>query len=168
MSDELREHITDSNIWLRLVFMLLFAVIFGATRLILVCVIAVQFLWVLFSGNKNEQLLSFASQLATFLYQTYRYLSFNTEKRPFPFAEWPSDAPLLDDAMPEAEVVEETPAAQPADKQEPEISKPAEEEAVEPEVVENDAVDAASESGIESEEKPAEPDAGTGSEEKKD
>jgi len=107
MSDDLKENVMDTNIWLRLVFMLLFAVIFGATRLILVTVVAIQFLWVLFSGNKNKPLLSFASQLATFIYQIYRYLSFNTEKRPFPFDDFPSDEALLNDAVAEPE---ETPA----------------------------------------------------------
>ncbi|ATX81356.1 protein of unknown function (DUF4389) [Mariprofundus ferrinatatus] len=147
MSDELREHITDSNIWMRLVFMLLFAVIFGATRLILVLAVAVQFLWVLFSGNKNEQLLSFSSQLATYLYQAYRYLTFNTEKRPFPFDAWPSDAALIDDAVAEPDVDEE-PAARAKEKKEPEVIKAAEEET--PEI--DDAADVASESGIEIEE----------------
>ena len=104
MSDDLKENVMDTNIWLRLVFMLLFAVIFGATRLILVTVVAIQFLWVLFSGNRNKQLLSFANQLATFIYQIYRYLSFNTETRPFPFGDFPSDEALIDEP-------EEAPAA---------------------------------------------------------
>ncbi|ATX80350.1 protein of unknown function (DUF4389) [Mariprofundus aestuarium] len=164
MSDDLKENVMDTNIWIRLVFMLLFAVIFAATRVILVAVIAIQFLWVLFTSNKNEQLLSFGSQLATFLYQIYRYLSFNTEKRPFPFDEFPSSAALLDDAVAEdeapapeetsvqptekvePEVAAESPASQSEERKEPEIAMPAEDapEADEP-------VDTASESGIESE-----------------
>ena len=122
MSDDLKENVMDTNIWLRLVFMLLFGVIFGATRLILVTVVAIQFLWVLFSGKRNQQLLSFANQLATFIYQIYRYLSFNTETRPFPFGEFPSDEPLIDDIAEEittdeheeaaAEVVSEEPATE--------------------------------------------------------
>jgi len=105
MSDDLKENVMDTNIWLRLVFMLLFAVVFAATRVVLVAVIAVQFLWVLFTANRNEKLLSFGSQLATFLYQIYRYLSFNTEKRPFPFDDFPSDEALQDDNEAEAEAV---------------------------------------------------------------
>lgn len=136
MSDDLKENITDTNIWLRLLFMLLFAVIFGATRLVLVTVIAIQFLWVLFSGSKNLPLLSFGSQLSTFIYQIYRYLSFNTEKRPFPFDTWPSDTPLLDDAIVAEQ--EEGPANESSEKREPDIP------------TSDHVVDAASESGIES------------------
>jgi len=122
MSDDLKENVMDTNIWMRLVFMLLFAVIFGATRVVLVIVIAVQFLWVLFSGNRNLQLLSFGSQLATFIYQIYRYLSFNTEKRPFPFGEWPSDKALLDDAVAEVETESATePVATSSPPVEPEV-----------------------------------------------
>ncbi|GAV19695.1 hypothetical protein MMIC_P0646 [Mariprofundus micogutta] len=123
MSDDLKENVMDTNIWLRLVFMLVFAVIFGATRLVLVVVIAAQFLWVLFTGKRNDKLLAFGSQLATFIYQIYRYLSFNTEKRPFPFDDFPTAEALLDDSV--EEPVKET--AEPA----PENEAPA--EAAEPE-----------------------------------
>ncbi|NWF36308.1 DUF4389 domain-containing protein [Mariprofundus sp. KV] len=160
MSDDLKENVMDTNIWLRLVFMLLFAVVFAATRVVLVAVIAIQFLWVLFTANRNEKLLSFASQLATFLYQIYRYLSFNTEKRPFPFDDFPSDEALLDDneaevavaaeeaaAEPEtaaeAEVVEEKRAAAKRKARKPATDKPGDEAAS------DDASDVASESGIE-------------------
>jgi len=145
MSDDLKENVMDTNIWIRLVFMLLFAVIFAATRVILVAVIAIQFLWVLFTGNKNVQLLSFGSQLATFIYQIYRYLSFNTEKRPFPFDDFPSAEALIDDAVAEAAPVNEP--SQPSEKVEPEV-KPTEQE----EIVE-DAVDSVSETGVEADNK---------------
>lgn len=145
MSDDLKENVMDTNIWMRLVFMLLFAVVFAATRVVLVAVIAVQFLWVLFTANRNEKLLSFGSQLATFLYQIYRYLSFNTEKRPFPFDDFPSDKALLDDN--ESEVVvttdEEKKAAAKRKPRKPAAEKSEEESAA------DDSSDVSSESGIE-------------------
>ncbi len=146
MSDDLKENVMDSNIWLRLLFMLLFAVVFAATRVVLVVVIAVQFLWVLFTGKRNDQLLSFGSQLATFIYQIYRYLSFNTEKRPFPFDDFPSSQALLDDSVEDdVETVEAEPVIEksaPAKETEP--AAPTEKSV-------DNSVDAASETGVESE-----------------
>jgi len=102
MNDNIKKNIMDSNIWLRLIFMLLFAVILATARIVLLIVIIVQFLWVLFSGSRNNKLLAFSNQLATFIYQTYRYLSFNCDKRPFPFTDFPSAEIVLDDTVEKA------------------------------------------------------------------
>ncbi|MFQ5518361.1 MAG: DUF4389 domain-containing protein [Mariprofundus sp.] len=122
MNDDLKENVMDTSIWLRLVFMLVFAVVFMATRVVLVVVIAVQFLWVLFTREKNDKLLDFGSRLATFIYQIYRYLTFNSEKRPFPFDDFPSADALLDDNAAEATEI--------ADAEQP-VEKAAEEDTVE-------------------------------------
>ena len=148
MSNQMKENVTDSNIWMRLLFMLLFALIFCISRVIIGAVIVVQFLWVLFTGSKNDPLLSFGSQLATFIYQIYRYLSFNTEKRPFPFDDFPSSQALLDDSV---EEVKEDATDKPAEQDNAEDRK---EPGVVEEKNESDAVDAASETGVESEDKP--------------
>jgi len=155
MRDDLKENVMDTNIWLRLVFMLVFAVVFAATRVVLVVVIAAQFLWVLFTANRNDKLLGFGSQLATFIYQIYRYLSFNTEKRPFPFDDFPSATPLIDDSV--AETEEEVVEAEPVTKAKATDAKKKPVEKIEPEITEaeevnDDAVDAASETGVENEE----------------
>jgi len=131
MSDDFKTHVTDMNVWMRLLFMLLFAAIYAVTRLVLVVVVILQFMWVLFTADKNRPLLSFGSQLSTFVYQIYRYLTFNTECRPFPFADWPDDAALITGEQETAVDVSAT--------QKDEVKKACFE----------DSVDAASESGIE-------------------
>ncbi|MFQ5345415.1 MAG: DUF4389 domain-containing protein [Mariprofundus sp.] len=94
MNDDLKTHVTDMNVWMRLLFMLLFGVIYTVTRIVLVIVVVLQFLWVLFTGDKNHPLLDFGNQLSAFVYQMYRYFTFNTECRPFPFSDWPDNATL--------------------------------------------------------------------------
>jgi len=148
MNNDLKQNVKDSNIWMRLLFMLLFTLIFCISRVIIGAVVVVQFLWVLFTGSKNNPLLSFGSQLAAYIYQIYRYLSFNTEKRPFPFDDFPSSEALLDDSVEEVE-----PAKEETDKQE---EKAEETDPVEPTINESEdtkAVDAASETGVEAESK---------------
>ena len=37
----------------------------------------------------NDRLLRFGGELSDFLYQIFLYLTFNSEEKPFPFADWP-------------------------------------------------------------------------------
>ncbi|MBL4774869.1 MAG: DUF4389 domain-containing protein [Mariprofundus sp.] len=132
MNDDLKTNVTNMNVWLRLVFMLLFSAIYFVTRMVLVAVIVLQFLWLLFTADKNKALLSFGAQLATFIYQIYHYLTFNTEQRPFPFSEWPADTALI-----ESEQLDD------------EDSTAVETESVKTAAMETGAVDAASENSVE-------------------
>ena len=55
---------------------------------------ALQFLWVLIRGETNAQLTGFGQSLATYTYQIVLYLTFSSEERPFPFADWPVGPPV--------------------------------------------------------------------------
>lgn len=90
----LQESVKSRSTWLRFLFMVIVLIILGITRLIVLAVVVLQFLLVLFTGEKNKQLLVFSQSLATYTYQVIRFLAFNTEERPFPFdADWPIGPP---------------------------------------------------------------------------
>ncbi|MFC1536299.1 DUF4389 domain-containing protein [Pseudomonadota bacterium] len=101
MTDELKEHVKDSSVWVRLLFMVLFAVLYWVAEVVLAVVVLFQFLSVLFTGQKNEKVLSFGAQLSTYAYQIFRYLTYNSEEKPFPLGDWPLDVALAEQA-PEA------------------------------------------------------------------
>jgi hypothetical protein len=90
---DVREHIRTPNTWLRGLFMLLFAVIWGISAWVLAAVAIFQFLSVLFSGKANPNLLRFGDSLSRFFGQIVRFLTFVTDDKPFPFAEWPAGSP---------------------------------------------------------------------------
>lgn len=94
ITDEVKENVKDTSVWLRLLFMALFAMIYWVAEAVLIVVVLFQFLAVLFTGKKNAQVLSFGAQLSTYAYQIFRFLTYNTEEKPFPLGEWPSDAAL--------------------------------------------------------------------------
>ena len=84
------DNIKSKSIWLRLFFMLVIALLYSVSRLVVGAVVMLQFFFVLFTGKTNNQLLSFGQALSTYTYQVISYLTFNTEERPFPFdTEWP-------------------------------------------------------------------------------
>lgn len=88
-TDELKRNLTSSNQWLRLLFMVLFALLLEVAGVVILIVVALQFLFAILTGNANGNLCRFGDQLSSYIYQILQFLSYNTEEKPFPFAEWP-------------------------------------------------------------------------------
>lgn len=87
---EIEQNLKSRSTWLRLLFMIVLAFIYGISRIVVGAVIVLQFLVVLFTGETNERLLAFGRSLSTYTYQLLLYLTYNTEERPFPFdLDWP-------------------------------------------------------------------------------
>jgi len=94
ISDAGGVHYKDRGTWIRGLFMLLFVAIYNVAAVLIGAVAILQFAWKLISGETNPRLLSFGEDLSRYFYQILRYLTFNTEEKPFPFADWPSHAPV--------------------------------------------------------------------------
>ena len=87
----LAQNLKSRATWLRLFFMLVMALLYSVSRVVIGALVLLQFFWVLFTGRSNVRLLNFGQSLATYTYQIVRYLTYNTEERPFPFdADWPA------------------------------------------------------------------------------
>ena len=92
--DAVRAHLKSGATWLRLFFMIVVVFLVAVARIVMGAVVVVQFFWVLFTGRTNDRLLRLGQSLATYAYQAIRYLTFNSEERPFPFdADWPNGPP---------------------------------------------------------------------------
>ena len=87
---DIETNVKSRSTWLRLVFMLVVFAMYAVSRVIVIAVVVLQFIWVLFTGDTNRNLAGLGQSLATYTYEIIRYLSFNTEERPYPFdLEWP-------------------------------------------------------------------------------
>ena len=82
-------NLKSGQTWLRGIFMLLFVLIYSVTEVIVFLVVLLQFLFVLFTGQQNTRLRDFGEGLSIFIYQIMSYWTYNSEERPFPFAQWP-------------------------------------------------------------------------------
>jgi hypothetical protein len=92
--ESLKEHMKTRSTWLRLFFMFVMVLLYSVSRVVVSVVVLVQFCWVLFTAETNKPLEKFGQSLASYTYQIIRYLTFNTEKRPFPFdLDWPVGPP---------------------------------------------------------------------------
>jgi flagellar basal body-associated protein FliL len=90
----IEENIKSRSTWLRLLFMVVFYVLATVTSAVLSVVVVLGFFWVLFTGEKNSQLQQAGQVIAAYLYEIIRYLTFNTEDKPFPFGK---DLPSADE-----------------------------------------------------------------------
>jgi len=89
----IEENIKSQATWLRLVFMVVYYVIGTVVTAVLTLVVVLGFFWVLFTGERNGQLQQAGQVIAAYLYEIFRYLTFNTEDKPFPFGD---DLPTAD------------------------------------------------------------------------
>lgn len=90
MNEDTRRNLTDTGIWKRILFMLLFALLYQLAELVLAAVAVIQVLFRLISGETNPRLRDLGHQVSRYVYAIWMYLTFNTEHRPFPFSDWPS------------------------------------------------------------------------------
>ena len=93
MDEQMKSHLTSSAVWVRGLYMIFFAIAWGLSEVLLVFSALFQLLAVLFTGSANLNLLRFGQNLSRYHYQIARFVTFNTEERPFPFSDWPNDEP---------------------------------------------------------------------------
>ncbi|MCI0652943.1 MAG: DUF4389 domain-containing protein [Methylococcaceae bacterium] len=68
--------------------MLIFAVILGLVRILLWAVVLLQILSSLITGSPNGNALKFGQTLSLYIYRILLFLTYNSDDRPFPFADW--------------------------------------------------------------------------------
>ena len=88
MQKDINDNLKQISTWKRIFFLLVFAVIVGLVRILLWAVIFLQVASTLITGSPNQNILKFGSQLAAYLYHILLFLTYNTDKLPFPFSDW--------------------------------------------------------------------------------
>lgn len=91
-NEQFKSNLTSSKHWFRLVFMLLFAVVLYLAAMVVGVLVALQFLFSLITGADNHHLRKFGYSLSTYIYDVLKFLSYNSEEKPFPFADWPAES----------------------------------------------------------------------------
>jgi len=89
MSEERQSNLTNPDLWIRLVYMLVFWLLSWLARLAIAVVAAIQFVLVLVNGEGNSNLRRLGQAIAIWTQQNFLFLSFACEEKPFPFQDWP-------------------------------------------------------------------------------
>lgn len=95
---------------LRVLWMFVFFIVWQLAELVLLCVVVVQLVLRLVKGEPSRTLMDFGDSLSCYLAQIGRFESFHSDRKPWPFAEWPKAQEPERDIEPAAQV-----PVQPAD-----------------------------------------------------
>jgi len=87
--EQLKENVQSPSIWLRLVYMLVFVFAVYISMMVFWCVVIVQFLFALITGERNPNIAKFSDVLCQYITQCLSFLGFVTEDKPFPFDDFP-------------------------------------------------------------------------------
>lgn len=86
---------------LRVLWMVLFAIVWQVGELVLLGVVLVQLVLRLVNGRPQAGLMAFGDSLSQYLAQIGRFGCFNSDEKPWPFADWPTPRePEGEGAMP--------------------------------------------------------------------
>lgn len=89
----IEENLKSRATWTRLLFMVICYILVSIASFVGTFVVVLGFLWVLFTGEVNRQIQQVGQSIAAYIYEIIRYLTFNTDDRPFPLGnDWPSGA----------------------------------------------------------------------------
>lgn len=88
-NDQIKSNLISSKHWLRLLFMLLFAAMLQIASIIMWILVIAQFIFSLVTGEDNINLRKFGHSLSIYIFDTLKFLTYASEAKPFPFADWP-------------------------------------------------------------------------------
>lgn len=86
--ESVKQNISNKSQWMRILYMILFAVILYLVMMLVTVVVIVQLLFALFTGKPNDDIGDFASDLSQYVYRIVAFLTYTDDRRPFPFNNW--------------------------------------------------------------------------------
>ncbi|TDV57028.1 uncharacterized protein DUF4389 [Pseudomonas graminis] len=84
---KLKQH---ESILLRILWMVLFVLVWQVAEVVLAVAVLVQLVYRLFNGAPSLSVMSFGDSLSQYLAQIGRFGTFHTDQKPWPFADWPT------------------------------------------------------------------------------
>lgn len=86
----IEKNIKSRATWKRFLFMVISYILITLASIVGSFIVVFGFLWLLFTGEVNRELRGVGQSLAAYIYENVRFLTFNTNDRPFPFGnKWP-------------------------------------------------------------------------------
>ncbi len=88
--DDLVDNLREPSTWIRVLFMLIFGLLLYLIIVPVILVLALgQALFSIVTGDENDNLRKFGAALSQYVHQVLRFLTFNSEEKPFPFSDFP-------------------------------------------------------------------------------
>mgnify|MGYP000356329930 CR=1 FL=1 len=75
--------------WTRVLFVALFWLVFYFSQFVVAVIVVAQCAFTMITGKPNPQLLAFGDSMSQYIHEILRFVTFNSDRRPFPFEEFP-------------------------------------------------------------------------------
>lgn len=85
LQEEKRQTPEEQNIWMRGLFMVIFAILFGIAEMLLLAFAVIQFFWMLFSKERNGFLADTGEKIGNWLRDVADFQTGATDEKPFPW-----------------------------------------------------------------------------------
>ena len=92
MDEKMVNNLKSESRWLRLAFMLVFAVVAYLAACVVVLLALAQAVHGFFTGEPNQRLIKFSASVNRYIFQITSFLTYNSDVKPYPFADWPTDS----------------------------------------------------------------------------
>lgn len=112
--DQIKANLLSTTFWIRMVFMLIFALVLWALWFVVIVICVVQTVIVMITSEVNPQLQKLGGIAANYLGQIVSFMVFATEDKPFPFSPFPEQGAQPAASEPKSGTVmpaEETPVS---------------------------------------------------------
>ncbi len=87
---EIKQNFLSKELWLRIVYMVIFYLVSKVLWLLIILIAVVQALASLVTGKVIEPVWEFTFTLNAYMLQIFDFLTFRSEEKPFPFSDWPA------------------------------------------------------------------------------
>ncbi|MCG8413260.1 MAG: DUF4389 domain-containing protein [Pseudomonadales bacterium] len=88
--DDLVDNLREPSTWIRVLFMLVFGLVLYLIIVPITLVLALgQALFSIVTGDENDNLRKFGAAMSLYVHQVLRFLTFNSDEKPFPFSDFP-------------------------------------------------------------------------------
>jgi len=125
MNQKTTDNLKEESTWLRLVFIILYAILLNITEFVIAVVVVIQFLSKLFTGKVVHKGTVFGQNLSTYMYEIIRFLTFKTDEMPWPINPWPNGPPTNDPKDSEPDGSEKSEETEASDESAEKAEKPA-------------------------------------------
>ena len=90
MDEDIKNNLKDRNSWVRGLYVVLFIVFYNIAEIVLMAIVIFQFGHKVITGAVNDKVLAMSKGLSRYIYDVFRYITYESEEKPFPFSDWPS------------------------------------------------------------------------------
>ncbi|WP_138472131.1 DUF4389 domain-containing protein [Poseidonocella sp. HB161398] len=87
MQDSDKDYLPRDGRFERIIYMIVFLLLFAIAETLLWAIVIAQILWMLFKGQPNDHVAEFGARLGVWLKRVALYQSGTTDEKPFPWRE---------------------------------------------------------------------------------